>query len=65
MRRFKAIALGVAALVALVGAYSIGRDSVQNANDLIRAGFTITDPEGFPVDRFDEGLHTAFPWYYW
>ncbi len=26
----------------------------QNANDLLSVGFTITDPEGFPVERFDE-----------
>ena len=34
--------------------YSAGRDSHQNVNELIDAGFLVTDPEGFPVRQFDE-----------
>jgi len=26
----------------------------QNANDLISAGFTIVDPQGFEIERFSE-----------
>ncbi len=43
------------------GGYLAGRmhptprpPAVQNANDLLDAGFTIIDPEGFEVDRFDQ-----------
>jgi hypothetical protein len=47
---FIASVVGAAFVVGCV----IGRESHQNANALIRAGFTITDPDGFPVESFDE-----------
>lgn len=41
-------------IIALLCGVLIGRYSQQNANDLITAGFTITDPQGYSVDRFDD-----------
>jgi hypothetical protein len=35
--------------------YFGGRASVQSANVLLDAGFTITDPQGYDVERFDDG----------
>jgi hypothetical protein len=35
--------------------YIVGRWSVQSANGLLDAGFTITDTDGFEVRRFDDG----------
>lgn len=30
----------------------LARPAVQDANDLLRVGFTIIDPEGYPVRTF-------------
>lgn len=35
-----------------IGGERAGR--LRAANDLIAAGFTVIDPEGFPVDHFEE-----------
>lgn len=40
-------------ILCFAAGYMIGQDSVQNANDLLSVGFTITDPEGFEIRRFD------------
>jgi hypothetical protein len=43
-----------------LGAYHTGRSGVipccdrQHANDLLRVGFIITDPEGYLVREFDD-----------
>lgn len=41
-------------VVACYSSYHAGRQSIQGANDLIRAGFTIIDTEGYIVDEFDD-----------
>jgi hypothetical protein len=33
--------------------YAGGAASHQNVNDLIDAGFSVVDPEGFPIARFE------------
>lgn len=43
------IAIGVLCFCA---GYLIGMDAVQDANQLISVGFTITDPEGHEVRSF-------------
>lgn len=43
----------VLTMAAIIG-YAHGRASVQDANALLDAGFTITDPEGHEVARFDD-----------
>lgn len=30
-----------------------GKPTEQSANDLLKAGFTIVDPEGYEVEKFD------------
>lgn len=51
MKRFLlglVVGVGVAVLVASL------LPRPQSANDLLDAGFTIIDPEGFEVDRFED-----------
>ena len=36
--------------------YYAGRNSHQNANEMIGAGFTVIDPEGYEIESFDEGF---------
>jgi hypothetical protein len=45
-----------AVLVCLVVGYSLGRSSHQNVNDLISVGYTVTDPDGYQCERWDEGI---------
>lgn len=52
------------AVASLIVGYAAGRQSHQNANDLIAAGFTITDCDGYECEKFDDGLYTAFPTYW-
>lgn len=40
-------------ILCFVAGYLIGQDSIQDPNLLIQTGFTITDPEGQEVRRFD------------
>jgi hypothetical protein len=46
-----------AIIVALWIGFALGhyhhKQSVQSANDLLDAGFTIVDPEGYEVERFE------------
>jgi len=44
--------------------YYFGRASQQSANDLIEAGFTIVDPEGYAVRDFDDGPANAVNYYF-
>lgn len=50
---FRQLAFASLFIASLAGAYCCGRNSVQDANALVSAGFTIVDPEGYIVDRFD------------
>jgi len=56
-------AIIVGSLVA-IPAYYAGRASHQNVNDLISVGWNIADPEGYTVERFDEGLMVLAPSYW-
>ena len=51
---WKVVFFLVCLLAAAVGGYRAGRGSHQNVNDLIEAGFTVTDPEGYEVYNFEE-----------
>lgn len=53
MRR---IALAVGVLAAFVAGRYVGLNTEQSANDLLSVGFTITDTEGFAIERFDSGF---------
>jgi hypothetical protein len=44
--------------------YNAGRQSIQGANELIRAGFTIIDCEGYIVDEFDDSAASIKPSYW-
>lgn len=52
-------------LVGLYGGYQVGRTSHQNLNDLLSVGFTLTDQDGYEVERFEEGISTVPVWSYW
>jgi len=52
-----AVPLAVAVLIVacIAWGYIFGRLSVQSANDLTAAGFTIIDPDGCEVAQFNDG----------
>lgn len=45
--------------VVAAASYQLGRESHQDVNDLLSAGFTLTDPEGFECRSFEEGFGSA------
>jgi hypothetical protein len=64
MRRTDLLAVLMVVLGTIGGVcsgYIAGRQSHQNVNDLISVGFTVTDPEGFPVRDFDESSLFSSP----
>lgn len=44
------ISLAVGALIGL----ALAESPERHINKMIQAGFTVIDPEGFAIDRFDE-----------
>ena len=60
----RSIVLLVVLLASACCGYLLGRSSHQNINALQRAGFVVIDPEGYEVERFEEGLLSAFPSYW-
>jgi hypothetical protein len=57
------IAVAIIVVCCTAWGYYFGRLSVQSANDLIDAGFTIVDPEGCEVANFDDGLPAIADYY--
>lgn len=47
------LVIGYSLLLVGLTAYVTTRYGGQSANELLRAGFTIVDPEGRKVERFD------------
>jgi hypothetical protein len=57
-----ATALGSGTLLGVAG-YAAGRHSHQNVSELQSVGFRVIDPEGYEVNRFDDGWRTLFSGY--
>lgn len=55
MRLFSLLAYCAITISACYASYCAGQQSIQGANDLIRAGFTVIDCDGYIVDEFDDG----------